>query len=261
MPPTTLIVLAGGRSTRFGRPKQLEPVGPNGEALLDLALRDAFRAGCTSAILVVRPELEAVFAARNAHGTNMHLVVQHEALGTAHAVMQALEHVQGDVLIANGDDHYGAGPLRMAIQHAVTGDLGEHALVTFELANTLSASGPVNRALCTVNAKGLLGPIEEVLGLHRNGAGTISDAKGRPFSGHEHVSMNLWLLRPSMFDLFSILFHGSVREGGEFGLPDVVRAATANGHRFRALHTSEPWCGLTYASDADLVRRILSANP
>ena len=55
--------------------------------------------------------------------------------------------------------------------------------------------------------------------------------------------------------------HGSVREGGEFGLPDVVRAAIAKGHRFRALHTSEPWCGLTYASDADLVRRILSANP
>ena len=175
--------------------------------------------------------------------------------------MLALEQAQGDVVVANGDDHYGAASLRMAFRHAMMGDPEEHALVTFELGNTLSASGPVNRALCKVNAEGMLISTEEVLGLRRNDADTIEDPSERTWSDKERVSMNLWLLRSSMFNLFPSLFHGSVPEAKEFGLPEVVHAAIALGHRFRALHTTEPWCGLTYAEDTELVRRILSSNP
>lgn len=260
MAAATLVILAGGKSVRFGRPKQLEPVGPNGEAILDFTLRDAFRSGCAHAILVVRPEHEALFAERYANEPRIELVLQREALGTAHAVMLALEHARGTVVIANGDDHYGEGSLRMALHHAIHEDAEEHALVGFDLANTLSASGPVNRAVCVVSEMGFLLSTEEVIGLRANAAGTITAADGWQWGADVLVSMNLWVLRPSVFGLFSSLFGATELKGAEYGLPDVVRKAISLGHRFRALRTVDTWCGLTYPDDAELVRRILSAR-
>lgn len=260
MAAVTLVVLAGGKSTRFGRPKQLEPVGPVGEAILDFALQDAFRAGCTGAIIVVSPEHEATFSERYASEPRVQLVLQHEALGTAHAVMLAVEQAYGTVVIANGDDHYGEGSLRMAMHHAIHGDADEHALVAYDLANTLSASGPVNRAVCVMGEKVFLLSTDEVVGLRANTAGTITSADGRQWGADVLVSMNLWVLRPSMFDLFRTLYTTTDGKGAEFGLPDVVRQAIACGHRFRTLHTTDAWCGLTYPDDAELVRRILSAR-
>ena len=260
MAPVTLVALAGGKSTRFGRPKQLEPVGPNGEALLDITLRNALRAGCTSAIIVVRPEHEKIFAGRYANDPWLQLVVQHEARGTAHAVMQVVEHLQGTMIIANGDDHYGEGSMRMAMHHATHGPPEEHAMVGFRLANTLSASGPVNRALCGMNEEDLLICTEEVEGLVAGSEGTITDAQGRELDPEAVVSMNLWVLRHSLSGLFRAQFGSTAREGAEYGLPEVVHAAIARGHCFRALRTNDTWCGLTYPADAELVRRTLSAR-
>ncbi|MBS1567805.1 MAG: NTP transferase domain-containing protein [Bacteroidetes bacterium] len=257
----TLILLAGGKSTRFGRPKQLEPVGPNGEALLDLTLRDAFHAGCTAAVIVVRPEHMLAFAERFATQPQVHLVVQAEALGTAHAVMLALAEVQGTAVIANGDDHYGAGAIQQAVGHALNGSMQQHALVAFELNKTLSPGGGVNRAVCAVDAQGMLRSTVEVTGLHANANGIITSSDGRTWHPGTLVSMNLWVLRPALFPLFRELFrsHGPAKE--EFGLPAVVAAAIGRQHQFHVLRTAEAWCGLTHPADAEHVRHQLAMRP
>lgn len=257
----TLILLAGGRSTRFGRPKQLEPVGPKGEALLDFTLRDARAAGCNNSVIVVRPEHVPAFAERFAQQPQVRLVVQAEARGTAHAVMLALAEVHGTAIIANGDDHYGVEAIGQAVRHALHGDPLHHALVAFELGKTLSPSGGVNRAVCNTDAHGLLRSTEEVAGLQAITSGSITSTYGRTWPADALVSMNLWVLRPSLFPLFREEFAAHTAGNGEFGLPTVVAAAIAKGHRFAVLHTAGTWCGLTHPADAALARQHLTARP
>lgn len=259
MAEATLILLAGGRSTRYGKPKQLEAVGPRGEAIMDLSLRDAFACGCDDAIIVLRPEHETAFADRFRNDERVSIVVQQEAEGTAHAAMLGIDGRTTTVVLANADDHYGKPSIALALQHALNGDAEAHALVAFTLANTLSASGGVNRAICKVDANSELLSIHEWLGLRADPLGNIRDTTDGLWDGNELVSMNLWVLRPRIFSLFRELFNARSREPGpEFGLPAVVDAALARGHRFRVLPTKSAWCGLTYPADAELVRRMLA---
>lgn len=255
-----LILLAGGKSTRFGRPKQLEPVGPRGEALLDLTLRDAFAAGCTDAVIVVRPQHGTEFAERFVEDRRVRIIVQHEARGTAHAVMLALDHVHGTAITANGDDHYGKEALQLAVDHALHADPQVHALVAFHLANTLSPGGGVNRAVCTTDIHGSLLFTEEVTGLYAGPDG-ISGPDGRTWPPDTMVSMNLWVFRPALFPLFRTLYAAHVPTNGEFGLPNVVADAIAQQHRFVLVRTAAQWCGLTHPADAEIVRRELSRQP
>jgi UTP-glucose-1-phosphate uridylyltransferase len=258
----TLIVLAAGRSSRFGRPKQLEPVGPTGEAIMDITLQDAFAHGCERAVIVVRPEHRALFSERSKHDGRIGIVVQEEPIGTAHAVLVALGSVEGTVIVANGDDLYGSTSIAKAVHHAKQGQANEHALVTFDLANTLSASGPVNRAVCQLNEPGCLIALEEVTGLQIDDQLMISSLNDRQWAPTKAVSMNLWVFRPTIFPMFLSLFAHHRAEGSitEFMLPNVVQHALSQGHTFRALHTGDHWCGLTYPADADLVRRTLSSD-
>ena len=153
MRDATIILLAAGKSTRFGSPKQLERVGPKGETIPELTLRDALAHGCTRAVIVVRPEHEEHFRGTLGKDARAGIVVQHEALGTAHATMLALDKSIGTVIIANGDDLYGKRSMAIACEHAMNGTPDEHALVAFALGNTLSPNGGVNRAVCEVDER------------------------------------------------------------------------------------------------------------
>ena len=260
MGTVSLVVLAAGKSTRFGRPKQLEPIGPEGETLLDLTLRDAFALGCDEARLVVREEHEDLFRERYKKNKRVHVFVQRKALGTAHAAMVGMNHAADTCIVANGDDYYGARSMELAVAHARDGYPEENALVAFQMHKTLSPNGPVNRAVCRAGRYHLKGT-EEVYGSAMGTDGSIRDRDGRIWPKSTLVSMNLWVMR-DWFDIaLDRYWHDrDPDDRSEFGLPTAVAMAMTEEHQFRVLRTPDRWCGLTYAADAELARRFFSGQ-
>lgn len=258
---TTLVLLAAGRSTRFGRPKQLEPIGPHGETIMEVTLRDAFDMDCEKACLVIRPEHESIMRERYAKDERVQVAIQAQANGTAHAALIGMEHALGTCIVANADDYYGRESMRLACAHAREGASEESALVAFELGKTLSPNGPVNRALCK-DTPDHLRSTQEVLGLRRDADGAIRDAEGNAYEANALVSMNLWVLRQGFSHLAKRHWQERSEEAvGEFGLPDAARYAMQHKHGIRILRTTDRWCGLTFPADADLVRRHLAERP
>jgi hypothetical protein len=162
-------------------------------------------------------------------------------------------------VIANADDHYGTDALASAFASAKG---HEHALIAFELHRTLSASGPVNRAVCTVDDLGYLVESTERMGFVCDVRKRIVDGEGSVYDGGSLVSMNLWVLQPSVHAFFMQQVWLQMTAGfpGECMLPDIMRAAIQHGaHRVRVIHTDSTWAGLTFAEDVHLLRQILIA--
>lgn len=257
MEPLTLVVLAAGRSTRFGRPKQLEPVGPNGESLLEITMDQAFAAGVQEAVIVVASPHRAIFEQRFIERSDVRTVVQEEARGTAHATASALRRDMGTIIVVNGDDHYGYGAIAIAVEHACHGPQSEHAMVAFELGRTLSPHGGVNRAVCSTDENARLIRTVEVRGLRGQTNGDILDAEGAAWAPSTLVSMNLWVLRPSIFPALQRTAAVQATDQ-EHGLPTVVQLALDSGALVRVLPSTASWSGLTFPEDADIVRRSLN---
>jgi len=273
-------------STRYGRLKQLEPVGPSGEALLDYGIFDAVRAGFTGVVLVVRPEIET--AVRGHCARRWGAVVRayaHQTLdqvpqgftvpanrtkpwGTAHAVLAAASAVQGPFAVSNADDFYGAAAYRALAAHLSTaGD--EHAMVGYRLDATLSTHGGVSRGLCTIE-DGQLRGMAEVHDIRRGADGVI---RGRRLDGRElvcdpgaPVSMNLWGFRPAVFPLLRAAFEEFLETqgadaGAEFLVSEVAGSLVATDRaRLRVLSVDALWMGVTFPEDRDgVVRRLRDA--
>jgi MobA-like NTP transferase domain len=249
-----MIILAAGRSTRFGRPKQSEPVGPNGETILDITLRDAFAAGGQSAHVVTSPALADHFRQHYRADPRVDIHVQQEPLGTAHATMIGMDDARCTNIVANGDDLYGVSSLRTAVAYAHHGDEQESAIIAYDLGRTLSPNGPVNRAICQVQGNHLA-DTHEVPGFRADTQGRIQDALLNAHGSGTPVSMNLWVFRPAFNNLLRDAWRARAEaDRSEFGLPDAVRHAIVQGHMFRMLRSPSAWFGLTFPQDAQLVR-------
>jgi NDP-sugar pyrophosphorylase family protein len=270
---TSLVVLAGGLGSRFGGLKQLEPLGPNGEVLLDYAVYDALRAGIGRVVFVIRPEMAGSFPAwaeeRFGSRVSIRCAIQRldeapvdpppgrvKPWGTAHAVMTAAALVDGPCVLVNADDFYGRQGyevLARALETSSGATVTWH-LAAWPLGETLSPSGAVNRALCDVDEQGWLRGLEEARGLARD---TLPpDALARP------VSMNMWGFTPRVFDACSRaltrFFHSADLATDECLLPDVVRDAIAGGEaRVRVHPVQSTWCGVTYPADVPATRATL----
>ena len=271
---TSLVVLAGGLGSRFGGLKQLEPMGPDGEVLLDYAVYDAVRAGIDRVVFVIRPEMADSFPgwAETRFGSRVGIRCAVQRLddspvdvppervkpwGTAHAVMTAAALVDGPCVLVNADDFYGRQGYEV-LAHALREPSG--ATVTWHLAawplgDTLSPSGTVNRALCEVDEQGWLRGLEEARGLSRE---TLSpDWLERP------ISMNMWGFTPRIFDACSRalarFFHSADLTKDECLLPDVVRDAIVGGEaRVKVHRVRSTWCGVTYPADVPATRTTLA---
>ncbi len=279
----TLLVLAAGMGSRYGGLKQVDPVGPSGETVLDYAVFDAIRAGFGRVVFVIRHEFEAHFremiGGRYVDRIAVDYVFQSlDALpegfavpagrekpwGTGHAVWCAREAVRENFAVINADDFYGADSfvqLANFLKNAksVADAKAEFAMVGFRLANTLSEHGAVSRGVCALGANGRLASITEQTGILREQVGP-----GRAFSGNETVSMNCWGFTPELFRGLEGQFREFLAARGaepkaEFYLPAAVSTMIARGEAdVRVLATESAWFGVTYREDKPRVQTALN---
>ncbi len=275
-PPLTLVLLAAGLGSRFGGTKQLAPVGPTGELLLDYTIYDARRAGFDGVVCVVRPELEAPLRAHHrpwveaglpldyAHQT-VDAAVRRRPWGTVEAVLAADGLVRGCFAVANADDGYGAGAMARLAERLAGADPAAPAfhLVGYRLRDTLSRHGGVTRAVCRLGADDALESLAEVEGLESARGGITGRKGGAPvrLAGDELVSMNLWGFTPAVFDLLGARFDAFRRAhagdpDAECPLPEAIAEALAAGRAtVRVLESPDAWFGLTHAADLEAVRQ------
>lgn len=278
-----LVVLAAGVGRRFGGLKQLAPVGPGGEAILDYSGRDALVAGFSRIVLVVRSEIEPAIRdhLRRAWPARVPVSLARqeadprtgEPRGTADALLAASGEVGGDpVAVINADDYYGPGTFAALSGHlAGTGD--DHALVGFRLIDTVPSGGPaVRRALCGMSSDGYLTGIAEaeVRAAEPAGDGNFlasglqAGDRATSVSGEQLVSMNAWGFRSSVWPPLRELVDRFPSEPSDAGraevlLPDAVGLLMAQGGKVRILRAVDRWCGLTWAQDLATVQSTLAA--
>lgn len=235
----TIVLLAAGMSTRYGRLKQLEAVGPEGEALLDYAAFDAHRAGFSRVVLIIREELEEAFRAHiePRWPADLEVVFHHQRLedlpglpasglgtpdvealletrkkpwGTGHALLSARGCLPDPFVLLNADDFY--GPSAFAQGLALMGrelrkDVSEppgFGLVAYTLEDTLTRHGGVTRGICRVDRKGWLEGVEEAFDVRRDGgsvSGVTQAGERMALSGQEPTSTNFWIFTPEIFPL------------------------------------------------------------
>jgi len=254
--------------SRFGGDKQFTTLGPCGETLMDYAIFDAARAGIDRVALIVRPDaLHVVPALQARYGAAVEFLAVAQRLedlpdggappagrirpwGTAQAIWATRAIVDGPFLVVNGDDFYGAAPYG-ALAGARRRDTTGWQLAGFRLRDTLSPSGPVNRAVCQVDASGYLTGLEEVRGIV-----TAPD-------GDATVSMNMWGLTPEIFPVIEKGFKAFLQRADltrdEYYLPEAIAEAIEAGRKVRVLPAGGDWCGVTFPDDAPAVREHLAA--
>lgn len=274
----TLVVLAAGMGSRYGGLKQIDPVGPAGETVLDYAVFDAVRAGFERVVFVIRRDFEALFrekiGARYGSKVQVDYVFQSiDALppgqsappgrekpwGTGHAVWCAREAVAGNFAVINADDFYGADSFARLARFLATASGGEFAMVGFRLENTLSEHGTVARGVCTVGDDGALRSIVERTSISRADVGPAGK-----YSGTEIVSMNCWGFTPALFAGLDEQWRKFLADRGqepksEFYLPAAVAAMIeAGGAGVRVLPTESSWFGVTYREDKPRVSAAIA---
>jgi UTP-glucose-1-phosphate uridylyltransferase len=285
----TLLVLAAGMGSRYGGLKQIDPVGPGGEAILDYSVYDAMRAGFGKLVFVLRKDIEELFkktvGARFENRVAVEYVFQEldkipagfavpagrtKPWGTTHAILMAAEVIQEPFASINADDFYGAESYQLLAQHLQSGT-SDYAMVGFTLSNTLSEFGSVARGVCRVDASGYLQNVVELTGIERDGGEVMNtDAQGRTtrLTGDEPVSMNFWGFTPGIFGQLRERFETFLRQRGtelksECYVPNTVGELVAEGQaRVKVLRTGDAWFGVTYREDhprvVESIRRLIA---
>ncbi len=290
MSSLTLVVMAAGIGSRYGGLKQIDPVGPSGEVVLDYSVYDALRAGFDRVVFIIRRDIEAAF--RERIGRRIERAVEtvyvfqsleelppghalpegrKKPWGTAQAILVCRNDVRTPFLAINADDYYG----RTAFE-AMAGYFGrmpepgpdlEFAMVGYRLENTLSEHGTVARGVCEATPDGFLVGIRELLKIRRFPDGikhTENDADWTLLRPESWTSMNFWGFTPALFGELEHRFPAFLRERAaditkaEFLIPEVVGALLREKKaRVRILPTQERWFGVTYPEDRPAFRRAV----
>ena len=266
-----LLILAAGRARRFGGIKPLAPIGPSGEAVIDLLAHDAVTAGFTRIAIVINDTTGPVIKEHIAQHWNLDqlkvdFAVQDEPHGTVHAVLAASEVIAGSAFaVSNADDLYGPAALAHLYNH-LSNNASENAMVAFQLERTLVGSSPVTRGVCHIDQDGRLVGIDERRGVHRDENGTIAVDDGLSPAVLDptlRVSMNLWAFASGMWPVFARAMAEHDLATGEVLLPVVVdhlihgtMAGVDTALRTISVYTSDENCvGVTHPGDLELVQQ------
>lgn len=263
-----MVLLAAGHGRRFGGLKQLAPVGPEGEALIDYTVRDAEAAGFDGIVLVVREEIRRPLLAHAAEywpsSLSVRAVVQGAVPGTVPAVLAAAPAIDGPFAVANADDLYGDAAIAQIAGHFAAGG-GAHVLVGYRLRDTVLSAQPVKRGLCVLDGRGELADlVEHEVRARRDGSFTAAPLAGAAgecvLSGDEAVSMNLWGFYPRIFDALADAVARHARgPGGELLLPDVLGTLVRRGgERVQVARTRGACVGITHRDDLAFVRATVA---
>ncbi len=280
----SLVVLAAGMARRYGGCKPLAPIGPNGEAVIDLLVSDAVAAGFGQIVLVLHPETGPAIRYHVEQcwpdWVEVAFAEQRLPLGTVHAVLAARSVLSPfrSFAVANADDVYGDVAMGQLAQHLGSG-ANEHALVGYQLRATVATDDPVTRGICMVDDQGYLVGLSERRHVSRNGPDEdLTSADGlepAQLDGGLPASVNLWGFQPDIWEVFGPAMDASgldeeallvsVAAGGEVPkaevlLPDVVATMVAEGVGLpvRVVTTDAKLIGVTHAADLPVVSAELA---
>ncbi len=279
----TLVVMAAGMGSRFGGLKQIEPVGRNGEAILDFSVYDAIKAGFTKVVFVIKHAIEKDFkefvGKRIENKIKVEYVFQEtDALpdgfvcppdrekpwGTAHAILCCKDVVKEPFAVVNADDFYGRSAFQQIAQYLQTEEKN-YCMVGFRLVNTLTENGHVSRGVCEIDNRSCLTKVTERTKII-DCKFTEDDGKTwEALSPDTVVSMNLWGFMPDIFGYIEEGFKGFLNEKinvpkSEYYLPSVVSSLIENGEKdVRVLVAEDKWYGVTYKEDKEQVVNAIGA--
>ncbi len=280
----TLLVLAAGIGSRYGGLKQIDPVGPSGEIIIDYSIYDAIQAGFGKIVFVIRKDIEGDFKSivSSKYEGKMNVEYAFQELsylpegfslppdrkkpwGTGHAILTAEKNISEPFAVINADDFYGRSGYDLLFKHlseAKDGAAADYSMVGFVLKNTVSEHGSVARGVCRVGEDGSLADVVERTKIECvEGSIRFFDDNGQPqpLSGNEIVSMNMWGFTPSIFGHLRAGFTEFLKanlnsQKAEFFIPTVVAGLVKEGKaKVKVLKSADSWFGITYREDKPIV--------
>ena len=283
----TLVILAAGMGSRFGGLKQIAPLGPNGEFIIDYSVYDAIKAGFTKIVFLIKEENYELFKETIGSRVEPHINVEYcfqkndnvpkdyeipqervKPLGTAHAILCCKDKVHEPFMTINADDFYGRDAFVKGAEFLKNTKDNEYGLVGYLVKNTLTENGAVKRGVCKIENELLQEITESSIERIENSKIMASPLSGdEPFEVNENdtVSMNMLLFTPSIFKYLEEKFVEFLEtnkhdmEKCEYLIPDVIfKAIEENYATTRVLPTTATWYGVTYKEDAADVKKSLA---
>ncbi len=288
---TALVIMAAGMGSRYGGLKQIDPVGPNGEIIMEYSIYDAIRAGFNKVVFIIKKEIEDTF--REVVGKKIEGIIDVEYVyqkvdnlpqgfsvpegrvkpwGTGHAVLSAKDAVKTPFAVINADDFYGAETYKLLngflTNNQDSNNKYKYCMVGFVIENTLTENGHVARGVCNVDSQGNLIDIHERTKIVKFGDETKyteDDTNWIKIPEKSIVSMNTWGFNPSILQELEERFPEFLRSNkdnllkAEYFLPTVVDNLIKEGKAdVKVLSTADKWYGVTYQEDKPVVKKSIS---
>ena len=285
----TLLILAAGIGSRYGGLKQVDPVGPNGEAIIDYSIYDAIRAGFGKVVFVIRESFAEAFSnsfSKKLEGKIETAYVFQELnnvpdgieytserkkpWGTGHAVLVAKNVINEPFVVINADDFYGHSAYKKIgnyLDSVTDSEIPDYCMVGYGLQHTLSDHGYVSRGVCETDKNNYLETVIERTHIEKVDGNILTELDGgskMEMTGKEVVSMNIWGFTPSYFDFLEKYFEAFIRKNAgnskaEFYIPFVVNELIKTGKaKLKVLESKDRWFGVTYKEDKELAVRNIA---
>lgn len=286
---STLVIMAAGMGSRFGGVKQLEPLGPSGEIIIDYSIFDAIEAGFDKVVFIIRKDIEDDFKQVVGNHIEEHVQVEYvyqslddlpkgytkpegrvKPWGTGQAILACKGVVNEPFIVINADDYYGKEGFRKI--HSYLEDLAkkdakyDYCMAGFLLGNTLSDNGTVTRGVCKTDENNMLVTVNETFEIAKKddkAIGYDEDKNEKIMDFDIPVSMNMWGFTPEFIDELESNFTNfldNIKEGdikAEYLLPEIVaKMLRENKATVKVLESSDKWYGITYQEDKDKVKEF-----